>query len=194
MVPPRERPTHLRVGEPRAGMHVMVPRDPRDRHAADPHPELRDGAVDDGGVLVDETGAPIDIDVELETLSNGLVATGSITTPWVGDCRRCLATVEGRSVAQVREVFEPRPVEGETYPMADDTVDLEPMVRDAVLLALPLAPLCASDCRGPAPESFPTGVEDDDAGSRDGDGPGPLSDPRWAALAELDFEPDESGE
>ncbi len=153
-------------------------------------------ALDDLGITAAKVpvGAPIDIDVELETLSNGLVATGSITTPWVGDCRRCLASVEGRSVAQVREIFEPRPVEGETYPMADDTVDLEPMVRDAVLLALPLAPLCASDCRGPAPESFPTGVDDDAAGSRDSDGPGPLSDPRWAALAELDFEPEESGE
>ena len=61
------------------------------------------------------------------------------------------------------------------------------MVRDAVLLALPLAPLCGDDCRGPAPEAFPTGVGDDDR-------PGPLADPRWAALAELDFEPEESGE
>lgn len=139
-------------------------------------------------------GIPVDVDLELETLSNGLVATGSITTPWVGECRRCLAPVEGRSVAQVREIFEPRPVEGETYAMAEDTVDLEPMVRDAVLLALPLAPLCTSDCRGPAPESFPTGVEGEGDRAGDEDGPGPLSDPRWAALAELDFEPDESGE
>lgn len=139
-------------------------------------------------------GASIDLDVELETLSNGLVATGTISTPWVGECRRCLKPVEGRSVAQIREIFEPRPIEGETYAMAEDTVNLEPMVRDAVLLALPLAPLCTEDCRGPAPELFPTGVEGEGEDSEDQEGPGPISDPRWAALADLDFEPDDLGE
>jgi uncharacterized protein len=139
-------------------------------------------------------GEPIDVDLELETLSNGLVATGTISTPWVGECRRCLQMVEGRSVAKVREIFEPRPVEGETYAMAEDTVNLEPMVRDAVLLALPLAPLCDEECRGPAPEAFPTGSGAEPEESADGEGAGPLSDPRWAALAELDFEPDGPGE
>lgn len=139
-------------------------------------------------------GASIDIDLELETLSNGLVATGTITTPWVGECRRCLQPVEGRSVAKVREIFEPRPVEGETYPLAEDTVNLEPMVRDAVLLALPLAPLCSEDCRGPAPESFPARLAGELEETEEEEGSGPISDPRWAALAELDFEPDDSGE
>ena len=139
-------------------------------------------------------GEAIDIDLELETLSNGLVATGTITAPWVGECRRCLTPVQGRSVAKVREIFEPRPVEGETYPMAEDTVNLEPMVRDAVLLALPLAPLCGDECRGPAPDSFPTGVEGEGDEPAEDEGPGPLADPRWAALADLDFEPGESGE
>ena len=131
--------------------------------------------------------AEIAIDLDLEVLSDGLVATGTIDAPWQGECRRCLRMIDGRSVVEVREIFQPRPVEGETYPMGEDLVDLEPMVRDAVLLALPLAPLCGDDCRGPAPEAFPTGVGDDDR-------PGPLADPRWAALAELDFEPEESGE
>ena len=138
--------------------------------------------------------ASIDLDLELETLSSGLVATGTITTPWVGECRRCLQPVEGLSVAQIREIFEPRPVEGETYAMGEDTVNLEPMVRDAVLLALPLAPLCAADCRGPAPELFPTRVEGEGTESEEEEGSGPISDPRWAALAELDFEPGDLGE
>ncbi len=129
-------------------------------------------------------GAPIEVDVELETLSNGLVATGTVTVPWVGDCRRCLTPVEGSTVARVKEIFEPRPVEGETYPMADDLVDLEPMVRDAVLLALPLAPLCAPECLGPAPEAFPAvpldGVEEPE--------PEAAVDPRWAALGDLHFD------
>ena len=143
-------------------------------------------------------GATIDVDLELETLSDGLVATGSIGAPWRGDCRRCLQPVDGRSEVAVREIFQLRPVEGETYGMSDDLVDLEPMVRDAVLLALPLSPLCAEDCRGPAPEAFPTVLDGDLPAGEEGDGPdgdgvpGPLGDPRWAALAELDFEPDDT--
>lgn len=141
-------------------------------------------------------GAEIEVDLEIEALSEGLVATGTISAPWMGDCRRCLRPVEGRSVVEVREIFQPRPVEGETYPLGDDLVDLEPMVRDAVLLALPLAPLCADDCRGPAPEVFPTGPEGS-AGAAEDDadaGADPVVDPRWAALAELDFEPADEDE
>ena len=70
-----------------------------------------------------------------------------------------------RSRARPRPRCTPRsssatPTEGETYPLDGEQVDLEPLVRDAVLLALPLAPLCADDCPGPAPEAFPTGPAD----------------------------------
>jgi uncharacterized protein len=136
--------------------------------------------------------AEVGVDVELETLSNGLVATGTITVPWAGECRRCLRPVRGESVAEVREIFELRAVEGETYPMAEDSVDLAPMIRDAVLLALPLAPLCGSDCRGPAPEAFPTGPvtgSDEDEGDA-----APTGDPRWAALGDLRFDSPDGGE
>jgi uncharacterized protein len=133
--------------------------------------------------------AEIGLDLELEALSNGLVATGTITVPWEGECRRCLGVVRSETVAEIREIFELRPVEGETYAMADDTVDLEPMVRDAVLLTLPLAPLCGDDCKGPAPEAFPTVVEDDTEPSGPGDEPSDApADPRWAALDALHFD------
>lgn len=136
-------------------------------------------------------GAEIVIDVELEALSTGLVATGTIEVPWEGECRRCLQPVTGTATARIREVFEPRPIDGETYPLADDLVDLEPMVRDAALLALPLAPLCGPECRGPAPETFPAVVSER---STVGPTPGPEGgidappDPRWAALGDLRFD------
>jgi uncharacterized protein len=134
--------------------------------------------------------AEVEVDVELEALSAGLTATGTVTAPWEGECRRCLQPVRGEAVADVKEVFDPHPVEGETYPMGDDQVDLEPMVRDAVLLALPLAPLCGPDCRGPAPEAFPA-VPEGEAGAEPGDGGDDApADPRWAALAELRFDSD----
>ena len=56
---------------------------------------------------------------------------------------------------EVREVFEVRPIDGETYPIEGDEVDLEPVVRDAALLNLPLAALCRPDCAGPGPETLP---------------------------------------
>ncbi len=86
--------------------------------------------------------------------------------------------MEGYAEAEVREIFEARPTEGETYLLAGEQIDLEPMVRDAVLLALPLAPLCTADCEGPAPDQFPTGPPADDA---------VILDPRWAALRDLDL-------
>lgn len=136
--------------------------------------------------------AEIGLDLELESIVNGVVAEGRITVPWVGECRRCLQLVEGLTEATVREIFEREPVEGETYPLGDDDlVDLEPMVRDAALLSLPLAPLCQPDCRGPAPETFPALVE----GAEPPDGRGSEADlgrdPRWAALDQLRF--DEGG-
>ena len=117
----------------------------------------------------------------------GLVATGTITVPWEGECRRCLGSVRAETIVEIREIFDPHPVEGETYPLGEDLVDLEPMVRDAVLLALPLAPLCGPDCLGPAPDLFPTGTAED---SEDAAGTEPVPDSRWAALAELDFDSD----
>jgi uncharacterized protein len=108
-----------------------------------------------------------------------------VEVPWTAECRRCLDPIRDVATVDLREVFEVSPVEGETYPIDGDEVDLEPVVRDAALLHLPLAPLCRPDCAGPAPEAFPATVE--------GEGPEPdepARDPRWAALDELSFDPD----
>ncbi len=92
----------------------------------------------------------------------------------------------------MKEIFERTPVEGETYLLGDDEVDLEPMVRDAVLLALPLAPLCRPDCPGPAPDDFPTGPEDDSAAAdADEAAAARLRQERWSVLDELRFEDDD---
>jgi uncharacterized protein len=125
-------------------------------------------------------------------LDGGLTASGAVTAPWTGECRRCLREVQGQLRTEVREVFSQSPLtasgvaaptweDSETYPLAGDHVDLEPMVRDAVLLALPLAPLCEDGCLGPDPAGHPVAVEGDED-------EGPAGDPRWAALRELKFD------
>ncbi len=161
----------LRVGV------VDLRRHPGDRRPVERLLRFADLAITAARVRDDQD---IRVDLELEAIPEGIVATGALTVPWVGECRRCLAPVAGETETDVREVFAAVPVEGETYPLDDDVVDLEPMIRDAALLALPLAPLCGPDCPGPAPEVFPTGpvVEDEVA----------PADPRWAALDELRFD------
>ena len=123
-------------------------------------------------------GAEVTGRFTIEAMSDHAVTVkGDVTAPWTGECRRCLKQVDGIATARVEEIFEAAPVEGETYPLEGDRVNLEPLVRDAVLLALPLAPLCEEACAGPEPEGHPIGTGHDEGG-----------DPRWAALAELKFE------
>lgn len=151
------------------------------------------------GTSVAEVGGDGAVDAELvvEAVGDDIVVAGTLRAPWVGACRRCLGEVAGTAEVPVREIFERRPTEGETYQLGDGVVDLGPMVREAVLLALPLAPLCAADCAGPDPERFPARSPDtevrDGAGEDGADGGEPPRDPRWAALDALRFE-DEPGD
>jgi uncharacterized protein len=143
------------------------------------------------GLAISSASVPSDSEIAfdglMEGIEGGISATGTVTGRWSGECRRCLREVGGTLDADVREIFEPHPTEGETYPIQGDEVDLEPLVRDAMLLALPLAPLCSDDCAGPAPDVFPTGP--DVPGDEAADG-GEPTDPRWAALDELHFDED----
>lgn len=129
-------------------------------------------------------GGSVTFDGELESIHEGVVLTGVATVPWTGECRRCLRTIEGSASIEVREVYETKPTEGETWPLEHDHVDLGPLLHDVALLALPLAPLCGDDCQGPDPERFPATVAEDEA---DGEDEGPPKDPRWAALDDLEL-------
>lgn len=121
-------------------------------------------------------------ELHAESMSDSLTVSGTLDIGYAGECRRCLEPTEGELTVDVHEVFEREPVEGETYQLPQDTLDLEPMVIELVLLNLPLAPLCADDCKGPAPEDFPAEVAPDE------DESAPGGDPRWAALDALTFD------
>lgn len=137
-------------------------------------------ALSDVGVV---DGTDIVLDGTLESISEGVVLTGTVAVPWAGSCRRCLRDITGTAAVDVREIYEADPTDGETWPMANEQIDVGPLLHDTALLGLPLAPLCADDCRGPAPEQFPAGVADDAADAEDDVTP----DPRWAALDGLEF-------
>ena len=151
--------------------------------------EIRREGVVTGLTVVDARvpqHAEVAIEAVIESIPDGVVVTGEVTAPWEGICRRCLKEVSGELSADVREIFETNPADdGETWPLTGDQVDLQDLVRETVLLSLPLAPLCADDCLGPAPDRFPpvrppgeTDVDDEvpDEEPRD---------PRWAKLDAL---------
>lgn len=138
-------------------------------------------ALPDVGVGVAD-GEEVVFDGELESISEGVVLTGTATVPWVGSCRRCLTDVSGTASIDIREIYEVHPTDGETWPLVNDEVDLGPLLHDTALLALPLAPLCGEDCLGPAPDKFP--AVGGAAGSEDEE---PPRDPRWAALDDLEL-------
>jgi|KBSSwiStaDraftv2_1062776.scaffolds.fasta_scaffold181752_3 uncharacterized protein len=131
-------------------------------------------------------GAEVVLDGELESISEGVVLTGTVTAPWSGECRRCLRSTSGVLEADVREIFETRPTEGDTWPLHADQIDLGPVIHEAVLLGLPLAPLCGDDCAGPAPETFPAVVAGESVEDADEEVE-QKKDPRWAALDDLDL-------
>ena len=103
-----------------------------------------------GGTRLADT--PVHLEVNLERILEGLVVRGTLSAAWAGECARCLRPVDGRLTLGVDELFETDPVEGETYRLEHDTIDLEPLTRDALGLELPIMPLCRPDCAGICPE------------------------------------------
>ena len=137
------------------------------------------GATGACAAVPDDAEAEADLTFEALNPST-VIVSGTVTAPWQGTCRRCLGEASGTVAAEVRELFEEGSDGEETYPMHGDQVDAEPLVRDAVLLDLPAAPLCREDCRGLCPKC---GANLNEAGD-DHDHP-EERDPRWAALDQL---------
>jgi uncharacterized protein len=131
----------------------------------------------------------VQADLTLEVQGSTLTVTGRVVGRWAGECRRCLGPTGGELAVRLQEIFEPDPIEGETYPLDADEVDLAPALRDALALALPLAPLCDEGCAGPDPDDHPVSVEDggEAHGANGTDGAMP-ADPRWSALDALRFD------
>ena len=149
--------------------------------ARDEHREaVLDGLAVSGSAVPE--GEAVVVDAHLESVNEGIVVTGHVRAPWRGECRRCLKAVAGEADATLLEVFEPEPVESETRRLEGTTIDLEPVAREAVLLELPLAPLCTEACRGLCDQC---GADRNEDPAHAHDDP---RDPRWSALDALRFE------
>lgn len=127
--------------------------------------------------LADE--AEVDVELRLESLTDGVVVEGRVTVPYRTECRRCLRPIDAVAVAEVHELYQVKVTDPDAFPIEHDQIDLEPMVREAVLLELPDTPVCRPDCAGLCPVC---GV-DRNVGSCECDTT--VRDERWAALDEL---------
>ncbi|MGO8871316.1 MAG: YceD family protein [Acidimicrobiales bacterium] len=142
--------------------------------------ESRTGVIGDlaaVGVTVPE-GEPVTVEVTVSSYPGGIAAVGSVRARWRGECRRCGGPVGGTLVSHVRERYAPtggRGADEEAYLLEGDELDLEPLARDAVLLELPLAPLCSPGCLGLCPQCGANWNEE-------GCGCAPPGDPRWSVL------------
>jgi uncharacterized protein len=129
-------------------------------------------------------GSDLELRLRLESVVEGVLATGEITGSLVGECVRCLDPIEVSLDADFQELFfylGDEIVAGEvdeTLYVVEELLDLEPVVRDSMLLDLPLQPLCEDDCPGLCPECGARLADDPDHGHES-------VDPRWAALSQL---------
>jgi uncharacterized protein len=140
------------------------------------------------GLVLVTAGADVALDLRFEAVSEGVLVTGSAVAPLTGECARCLDPLTSAIEVSFQELYRYLPDPGEDEDDSEehfldgDFLDLEPVFRDAVVLALPLSPLCRDDCPGLCVEC---GVKLADAGP--GHGHGDQVDPRWGLLAKLDL-------
>ncbi|WP_254920486.1 YceD family protein [Blastococcus mobilis] len=129
-------------------------------------------------------GADVHLRLRLESVMEGVLVSGDLDVPVTGSCARCLEPIEDTLSLDVQELYayegsttEATSEEDEVRRIEGDHLDLEPLARDTVVLALPLAPVCSEDCAGLCV----------DCGQRLDDLPADhaheIVDARWAGLA-----------
>ena len=128
-------------------------------------------------------GSPLDLDLRLESVSEGVLVSGTVHGPTRGECSRCLGPVTGDVDIELTELFaypesltETTTEEDEVGRVIDHTVDLEQPIIDAVGLALPFVPVCTEDCPGLCPRCGVALATAEPGHHHD------EIDPRWATL------------
>lgn len=131
-----------------------------------------------------EEGAPLALDLRVESVSEGVLVSGTVSAPTAGECARCLTPVTGEVQIDLTELFAyPDSATDETTEadevgrVVNDSVNLEQPIIDAVGLALPFAPLCGPDCAGLCPDCGVALATAEPGHHHE------RIDPRWAKLA-----------
>ena len=130
------------------------------------------------GMVSVKEGSHLDIAVKLESLHEGVLASGKVVGTAEGECARCLAPVTLPVRVEFAELFGYPADQPFDLQLEGDQLDLEPVVRDAVVLALPFQPECVDGCEdlelAPGIRLITADAEQEKP-----------ADPRWAALQDF---------
>ncbi len=129
--------------------------------------------------------APVQVDVHLESLTDGIVVDGEVVSRWHAECRRCLEPIDGEVRGEVHELYQREVTDEDAFPITGDQLDLSKMVREVLLIDAPIAALCRPECAG----LCPTCGKDLNEGPCEC-APAP-ADPRWAVLDQLRQSPEQ---
>ena len=124
-------------------------------------------------------GSPVDLDLRLESVVEGVLVTGTAKVRLSGNCARCLDEISRTEEVDLQELFcypGKELDDAEALRIEGELIDLEPVLRDAVVLDLPFTPLCRPDCAGLCPDCGANLNRDPDHGHAE------PTDPRWAGL------------
>lgn len=132
-------------------------------------------------------GDQVSITGRLESVHEGILASGEIHTQASAECVRCLEPIQVDIEPDFQELFAYSGEEGYDNEVVDETIDLGPIVRDQVVLQLPFQPMCSPDCPGLDPETGEKRPEGWQESSED------RLDPRWEALRALVDQDNENG-
>ena len=148
--------------------------------------EMRDRSIDIvvpeefGNAMIGvKAGSELRVELRMESLHDGILVSADIDGTAAGECGRCLIDIEQAIQVEIQELFAYSSDEAFEYEVHEDTIDLEPVIRDAVVLSLPFQPVCQEDCLGLCPQC---GVRLLDNPGHEHENP---VDPRWAALGSL---------
>ena len=128
-------------------------------------------------------GSPIELDLRLESVVEGVLVSGTASVQVRGECVRCLGEVSDQLEVDIQELYVYPGVEQDddlASRLEGDLIDLEPLLRDEVVLDLPFQPLCRDDCFGLCVECG-ANLNDDPAHRH-----GAALDHRWEALRGLE--------
>ncbi len=126
-------------------------------------------------------GSDVQLDLRLESVVEGVLVSGTARARFHGECVRCLDELSFETAVPFQELYfypDQAVDDDEALRLEGDAFDLEPVVRDAVVLGLPFQPVCRDDCPGLCPEC---GIRLADVTDHQHE----QVDPRWAALQDL---------
>ncbi|MFM2184952.1 MAG: hypothetical protein RIS55_600 [Actinomycetota bacterium] len=124
-------------------------------------------------------GSTIEIDARFESVHEGILVTGDAFATASGECSRCLDPIDSAVEVEFQELFAYSGTSEDDFVVENESIDLDQVIRDAVVLSLPFQPVCSAGCKGLC---VTCGAKLNEEPQHAHEAP---VDPRWNALTNL---------